>query len=620
MARDIFDPARFTVCDVKCFQNNPNSFANNEKGRFQKVLSKISQYDPTSKYLEKGKQLLKISNKIYDSKIIPTSFKNGTLGVIDHYGAQPFLALTEKYNIEMAGKTKRQFEVISDNLRQGNLKFKDVEKMARDLSTLTKYAQGIFGSAKTPEEPECLCDDVINPAKYIADLYFPKYSSWFCVEFEFNDSQLKSLPVFAFLCTKVTRPNVTFEIEEVMKYGHRSYVQKRSEYDKLDLTCYDDDNHNSHTGFESMLRTLIPNMNIGAEKTGDQEFSSTQPPALSDLMIYNPKKIGEGEFPSAPPMSTLFGEDAPQSPPTSNRVSAIQSRASSMNELEMYASGGYLKAIHVYQVFKWGAYVSRTSYINPVMASCGWSELDAAGETMCTINASFRFSTVLFETLENSDKIANKLKAISTTGKNEVPFDKNNGSLRGAAFQLGPTSERLAKYKINQTSSPLGFLDKLKLQLKKDIKKIAGAVKDFIMKGLTNLKNKILGRDALSIAKGLTGNLSKDAARLLHGNVLGQAVNSIGNFAEKVEDGVKDGATWLATTLTPTSLINSVKKYANQSDIAQASIPGTDKLTTASGLGTSQNDKNVAADELKFYNAGDGKTTITISDTTKGVL
>lgn len=612
MARDIFDPARFTACDVKCFQNNPNSFTNNEKGRFQKVLSKISQYDPTSKYLEKGKKLLKISNKIYDSKIIPVGFSNGITGVIDHYGAQPFLALTEKYNIEMAGKTKRQFEVISDNLRQGNLKFKDVEKMAQDLSTLTKYAQGIFGSANTQEEPECLCDDVINPAKYIADLYFPKYSSWFCVEFEFNDSQLKSLPVFAFLCTKVTRPNVTFEIEEVMKYGHKSYVQKRSEYDKLDLTFYDDDNHNSHTGFESMLRTLIPNMNIGAEKTRDQEFSLTQPPALSDLMVYNPKQIGYFTTSTEPKL----GEDPLTA--TTTRVSAIQSRASSMNEQAMGADGGYLKAIHVYQVFKWGAYVSRTSYINPVMASCGWSELDAAGETMCTINSSFRFSTVLFETLENSDKIATKLKEISTTRKNEVPFDKNNGSLRGSAFQLGPTSERLAQYKFNQTptaGSPLGFLDKLKKQLKSDIKKVASAVKDFIMKGLTKLKNKLLGKIQLGDLFPLEiSNL--DPAVLLHGNKLGQALNSIGNFTENVANGIKDGATRVATALTPTSLINSVKNYVNQSDILQASIPGTDKLTTTSGIGTSQNDQNTAADNLVFYRADNS----TVADQTKGVL
>lgn len=618
MARDIFDPARFTACDVKCFQSNPNSFTNNEKGRFQKVLSKISQYDPTSKYLEKGKKLLKISNKIYDSKIIPVGFSNGITGVIDHYGAQPFLALTEKYNIEMAGKTKRQFEVISDNLRQGNLKFKDVEKMAQDLSTLTKYAQGIFGSAKTQEEPECLCDDVINPAKYIADLYFPKYSSWFCVEFEFNDSQLKSLPVFAFLCTKVTRPNITFEIEEVMKYGHRSYVQKRSEYDKLDLTFYDDDNHNSHTGFETMLRALIPNMNIGAEALGNKtgEFSLTQPPALSDLMVYNPKKIGEGEL-STEPITTLSINDNP-TPPNSNRVSAIQSRASSMNEIALYASGGMLKAIHVYQVFKWGAYVSRTSYINPVMASCGWSELDAAGETMCTINSSFRFSTVLFETLENSDRIAAKLKEISTTGKNEVPFDKNNGSRRGAPFQLGPTRERLAQYKFNQTptaGSPLGFLDKLKKQLKTDIKKIASDVKDFIMKGLTKLKNKLLGKIQLGDLHPLEI-LNTDPAVLLHGNKLGQALNSIGNFTENVANGIKDGATKVATALTPTSLINSVKNYVNQSDILQASIPGTDKLTTTSGIGTSQNDQNTAADNLVFYRADNS----TVADQTKGVL
>jgi len=599
MARDIFDPARFTACDVKCFQNNPNSFTNNEKGRFQKVLSKISQYDPTSKYLEKGKKLLKISNKIYDSKIIPVGFSNGITGVIDHYGAQPFLALTEKYNIEMAGKTKRQFEVISDNLRQGNLKFKDVEKMAQDLSTLTKYAQGIFGSSKTQAEPECLCDDVINPAKYIADLYFPKYSSWFCVEFEFNFSASPDIPLFAFLCTKVTRPNVTFEIEEVMKYGHRTYVQKRSEYDKLDLTFYDDDNHNSHTGFETMLRNLIPNMNIGADKTRDQEFSITQPPSLSDLMVFSPSAAEDAILEGALPGTSM------------------QSRASSMNELIVNSAGGYLKAIHVYQVFKWGAYVSRTSYINPVMASCGWSELDAAGETMCTINSSFRFSTVLFETLENSDKIASKLKEISTTGKNEVPFDKNNGSRRGAPFQLGPTRERLAQYKFNQTptaGSPLGFLDKLKKQLKSDIKKIAGDVKDYIMKGLTKLKNKILGRLSFDEIDKKLANAGDSIS--IHGNVLGQALNSIGNFTENVANGIKDGATRVATALTPTSLINSVKNYVNQSDIAQASTPGADKLSVTSGIGVSENSKNTSADNLVFYRADNS----TVADQTKGVL
>ena len=66
MARDIFDPARYTNCSVKCTTNNTDKILNNEKGRLQKVLNKVTQFDPTSKYVAKGKQLISVSNKIYD--------------------------------------------------------------------------------------------------------------------------------------------------------------------------------------------------------------------------------------------------------------------------------------------------------------------------------------------------------------------------------------------------------------------------------------------------------------------------------------------------------------------------------------------------------------------------
>ena len=278
MARDIFDPARYTSCSVKCVQNNSSNIQNNEKGRFQTVLNKLSQFDPLSKYVTKGKSLLKISNRIYDSKIIPKSFADGIGGVVDHFGVKPFLDITSSVNFEMAGITKSKLENISNKVRAGNLKFKDVDDIARNLSSVTKYAQNIFSSPQSPEEEACMCEDVFNPAKYIADHYFPKYSSWFCVEFEFTDgykANITPLPTFAFLCTKATRPTIKFDIEEVNKYNQRVFVQKRSEYDPLDLTFIDDDKNVTHTNFETMLRLLVPNMNLQSA------------PKLSDVMAFN---------------------------------------------------------------------------------------------------------------------------------------------------------------------------------------------------------------------------------------------------------------------------------------------------------------------------------------------
>lgn len=594
MARDIFDPARYTSCSVKCTANNTDKIQNNERGRLQKVLNKVTQFDPTSKYVAKGKQLISISNKIYDSKIIPRQFADGITGVVDHFAVQPFLSITERVNAEMAGQTKNQLKIVSDSLRAGKLKFKDVEKIAGQLSTLTKYAQNIFNTdpnnIPSALKQQCLCDDVLNPAKFIADVFFPKYTSWFCVEFEFNDhfGSVKTplnqkMPLFAFLCLRTSRPSVRFEVEEVMKYGYKVFVQKRSEYEPLDLTFIDDDQHHTHTNFQTLLQTLIPNMNLADKNltpsptTSAPQFSDIYAPRLDDIMLFGPKN-------AAGPVTD------------ETKTSYLTGRAGSMNELFSNRDGHVLKAIHIYQIFRWGKLVSRTSFIDPVIASCKWSDLDNIGETQATIDASFRYGSVIFETLSISEEISNKLRDISIPAEyQDMMFDINNGSMFGKSVQLGPTAERVKRYKLSMgadNNKTIGFLDRLKM-----------SVKNAAKRALDKVKN-----------------------ALLNNSFVKSAVDGFNSMTDALESGVKATARWLGDAVAGDFNFGNGRRYS-LSKVGNDVINGINNLFQgATTFPYVQNDPiqatplprvttNQSIPELQFWN-----NNTTVTDPTKGLL
>ena len=516
MTRDIFDPARFTSCSVKCVQNNSSNIQNNERGRFQTVLNKLSQFDPLSKYVSKGKDLLKISNRIYDSKIIPRSFADGIGGVVDHFGVKPFLDITSSVNFEMAGITKSKLANISNKVRAGNLKFTDVDDIAKDLSSMTKYAQNIFSSNGTPQEEgeACICEDVFNPAKYIADHYFPKYSSWFCVEFEFTDgykANITPLPTFAFLCTKATRPTIKFDIEEVNKYNQKVFVQKRSEYDPLDLTFIDDDKNVTHTNFETMLRLLVPNMNLSSA------------PKLSDVMAFtDPNDAGLAQVQSDT-NELLDGIDTSSvnqlRSNTKQLTNGFQTYAGSIApyyEPIMTKQGFYIKQINVYQVYRWGNFVNKFSYFNPIMASCAFSEINSSGETESSISTSFRYGSMTISTEAVDGKMADRLKEISTGKEGSDALTVADGSYKSPKVQLGPNSSRLAKYGITTKSEP-NFLDKAVKVLINKAKELANGLKAKLIKAASFAANYL--SDKLSSAGQSIANVATNAGNFLTGNV-----------------------------------------------------------------------------------------------------
>lgn len=494
MARDIFDPARFTSCPVKCIQNNADSISNTEKGRFQKVLSRISKFDPASKYLTKGMSLLKISNRISESRVIPKQFAEGINGVVDHYAIQPLLNITDRVNPYMAGKTRDSLENLSGLVRTGNLKLSNVESIAKELSNVAKFAENVFTVPDgVGEDDPCVCEDVVNQAKYIADNYFPKYSSWFCVEFEGLEEFTKEiaqnlqldnpLDPFAFLCTKTSRPKVKFEIEEINRYGQRVYVQKRSEYEPLDMSFIDDDQNATHNAMNLLMSVLIPNSNLDHS------------PTLKDVMAYN---------------------------------GGISAYAGSMSAYPSGPNGKtrcfLLEKINVYQMFRWGNYVNRYTYHNPIVSSLAMSDSDTTGNTESSIDMTFRYGSVKLDTFSISDHDA---APEDRRGNPFTRFETMNVGSQGAAstmlsgdgsqkapksFMGGPysTAQRLAKYKVPLSTKP-SFIDNVKANIKAMVKQ-----------GLKNFAD---------YAKGKLDSLEKGAKNFLSGVVgpLADAAQSFGS-------------------------------------------------------------------------------------------
>lgn len=558
MARDIFDPARFTSCPVKCIQNNADSISNTEKGRFQKVLSKISKFDPASKYLTKGMSLLKISNRISESRVIPKQFAKGINGVVDHYAIQPLLNITDRVNPYMAGKTRDSLENLSGLVRTGNLKLSNVESIAKELSNVAKFAENVFTVPDgVGEDDPCVCEEVVNQAKYIADHYFPKYSSWFCVEFEGLEEYTKQiaenlqldnpLDPFAFLCTKTSRPKVKFEIEEINRYGQRVYVQKRSEYEPLDMSFIDDDQNATHNAMSLLMSLLIPNSNLDHS------------PRLKDVMAY---------------------------------TGGISAYAGSMSAYPSGPNGNtrqfLLERINVYQMFRWGSYVNRYTYHNPIVSSLAMSDSDTTGNTESSIDMTFRYGSVKLDTFSISDPDNAQQDG---RGNPFTRFETMNVGSQGAAstmlsgdgsqkapksFMGGPysTAQRLAKYKVPLSTKP-SFIDNVKANIKAMVKKGLKSFADY--------------------AKGKLDSLEKGAKNLLSGVVgpLADTVQSIGSGL-KTAFSVNIGM-GLGLTSGFSSAISNVKNSILNSEFVQKITTPLALLKPSTDPTTSPIDLNVKA-------------------------
>lgn len=267
------NPKKFLTktCDSKGAAGQTN------KSNFFRSLGKIGDIEALNHVdgnIGQGLRALEtISNQIRTGGGAPNVFtdalisiENGANTVLDIVGINPNTArdLGERFNPGVLNKAVGQAETIYDRVRQGNFEIRDVPEAIQDFGNLSQLLGGIF----TPKQNRPTGKDdpgKCPPSPYAVDLInlAPKHKFMFVVEFvftlpyveQFTEQGVKD---FAFVIKRSTRPNMTFEYEDINFYNFRTKVLKKSEYQPMTMTFYDDMTDNVLRFYTRYMQIISP--------------------------------------------------------------------------------------------------------------------------------------------------------------------------------------------------------------------------------------------------------------------------------------------------------------------------------------------------------------------------
>ena len=190
-----------------------------------------------------------------------TSQEAGADAVHEELGIDPNQARTEgvRFNPTVANRALGQATAIYERVRQGNFEVRDVPEAIQDFGNLSQLLGGIF----TPLPGENNNSDrFCDPSPYAVDLInlAPKHKFMFVVEFVFSNAYVADFRDhnFAFVIKRSSRPNMNFEYEDVNYYNFRTKVLKKSEYQPMTMTFYDDMTDNALRFYARYMQIISP--------------------------------------------------------------------------------------------------------------------------------------------------------------------------------------------------------------------------------------------------------------------------------------------------------------------------------------------------------------------------
>lgn len=469
-ARDLFDPTRFSNCcgNIESGLTNSTKIATREKSSFNKILDKVEKINSGSPFVKKAKELVNISNRIYENGRIPDKFAQGIAGVLDHFGAASILKVVEKVDVNAVNNVKTTMGNVSDKLRGGHLRLKDMDGLISDITRLQKYAKGLFGDKNPVPANDCICHPEVY-ARHIADKFFPKYASLYAVRFHIRSDMVDNIhPMFSeglgfeFLCTKITRPSVEYEVEEINKYNQRIYVQKKTTYSSLSCDFIDDDSNYVHNVMNLMMSYYTPAMSLvkGATNSNILNFpDNTEYNKDSSYFVYHSGEIASSKGPE-------------------------KGSASLSMDFEPL-----IEKIEIFHLHKFGQNVTKYTIFGPVLKSVNFSELASDSSDIPSISCEFNISHFSISTHN-----------IGSDTDFNWNFSWNRGDVSGTVLgnydgDINTKSSVLAKLK--NESGPKSKFESLKDRLKASAKNFAKAVADKVKSWVKNkakaLADKLFG-------------------------------------------------------------------------------------------------------------------------------
>ena len=246
-----------------------------EKSEFFRTLGKIGDIEALNNIdsnIGQGLRSLEtISNQLRTGGAVAEIWRNveasvetGADSVLSVVGIDPTAAkdLGNRFNPGVLNRAVGQAEQIYERVRQGNFEIRDVPEAIQDFGNLTQLLGGVF-TPKIGESEELRAINLIcDPSPFAVDLInlAPKHKFMFIVEFVFSSNykdDFRDLN-FAFVIKRTTRPQIQFEYEDINYYNFRTKVLKKSEYQPMTMTFYDDMLDNALRFYNRYLQIISP--------------------------------------------------------------------------------------------------------------------------------------------------------------------------------------------------------------------------------------------------------------------------------------------------------------------------------------------------------------------------
>jgi hypothetical protein len=236
-------------------------------GEGMRVLSKVSNSIRTGRSVVPGREQTELFNNTL-SKISSMDAGNTTGGanvVMDTMGLGRAVDAVGAFNPGAANQAYGQAKQIYEKVKQGNFEVSDIPEYVSDFQNLDTLFRGIY----TPPPSSSSRDiEMCGASPFAMDLirFAPKNKFMFIVQITFTEPYQSWSNIgndVAFIVKTSTRPNINFEYEEVNMYNFRTRVPKRTVYEPMKMTFYDDNQNNANLFYIAYTRAMSPIANLG---------------------------------------------------------------------------------------------------------------------------------------------------------------------------------------------------------------------------------------------------------------------------------------------------------------------------------------------------------------------
>ena len=355
------------------------------------------------------------------------SLDSGAHWVLGNVGiAASAVKTVGQFNPSVANTAYGNAKQIFQKVKQGSFRTTDIPNYFTSLQQLDTLSSNIFTPAKSSAESDKVC--FATPyAEALAYEFAPKFKFLFVVEFIYNSDFATSYADIgqytAFLVKTTTRPNIHFEYEEVNVYNFRTRFPKRTLYEPMTMTFYDDQANMTTEFFRTYLNNVSPVSNIGND---DQHPT-----------VVSQKSMEQDS------MNWL-------DPGFSASLGVLPGASESYN---------ILHSINIYHLYDWGRRMNEYRFYNPKILEMSQDELDMGSSDASALTLQFAYDGVNILTDMDVKEHAQTLEDLTNFDGKPIKY---RGLSTGNKTQAAPATPSL--------------VDKAKTALQKPIASINNAI------------------------------------------------------------------------------------------------------------------------------------------------